>query len=115
MSEYTGKARVRTLQQNKALHAFYTELSNELNDHGVTIQKFLGNAVEINFTPKLVKELIWRPIQKYLTDKGSTTELDKTQEIDLVYDHITRHLGELYGIFVEFPHRDPNDVAPTYD
>lgn len=112
MSEWTGKPRIRTAQQNKALHAFFTELSNELNDHGVTIQKFTENAVQIEFTPKLVKEIIWRPIQKALISKDSTADLDKTTEIDLIYDHIIRHIGELYGIFLEFPHRDPNDEAP---
>lgn len=113
MAEWTGKPRVRTLQQNKALHALFTELSNELNDRGITIQKFLGNAVEIDFTPKLVKELIWKPLQEFLTGKDSTTKLDKTEDIGLIYDHLNRNLGELYNIFVEFPHKDPNDEAPT--
>jgi hypothetical protein len=92
-----------TRQQQKALHLYYQLLADELNDSGWTIQKLLSNTVEINWTKNLIKELLWRPIQKMLTEKESTTNLNKIQEIDLVYEHINRHVSELCGIHVPFP------------
>ncbi len=112
MSQYTGKPRVRTSQQNKSLHKFCEEVANELNSQGINIQLFLKHAVDLDWTKNSVKELIWRPIQKALVNKGSTTELDKVSDIDLIYDHINRHLSITFGISVEWPHKDPSDVAP---
>ena len=113
--EYTGIPRKRTAQQNKSLHKFCEQVANELNGKGITIQKFLKYAVDLDWTKDNVKELIWRPIQRTLLHKGSTTELDKIQDIDLIYDHINRHLSTNFGISVDWPHRDPNDIAPTYE
>jgi hypothetical protein len=109
MSSYTGTPHILTRQQQKSLHLYYQLLADSLNDSGWTIQKFLKHAVEINWTKDLVKELLWRPIQKMLVQKSSTTKLDKTQEIDLIYDHITRHVGELCGVHVAWPN-DPNKI-----
>lgn len=110
--EYTGEPHKRTLQQNKALHKFCEEVARELNNQGITVQKFLDHAVELDWNKDTVKNLIWKPIQKALTDKGSTTELDKINDIDLIYDHINRHLSIEFGISVDWPHKDPNDIAP---
>lgn len=112
MSDYKGPPRIRTETQSRALHLYFQLLADELNNSGWSIQKFLSHAVEINWTKNSVKELLWRPIQKMLVEKQSTTALDKVTEIDLIYDHINRHVSELTGIHVEFPHRDPNDIAP---
>ena len=108
--EYTGKPRVRTEQQNKSLHLYFEMLASELNQSGWSIQKLLKHTVEINWTKDLIKELLWRPIQKMLVQKESTTKLDKTQEIDLIYDHINRYVGEICGIHVEWPKE--TDIAP---
>jgi hypothetical protein len=109
MSVYTGEPHKRTYSQNNALHLYYEHLAQELNDSGWTIQKFLSHAVEINWTKDLVKELLWRPIQKMLVEKQSTVQLDKIQEIDIIYDYINRHVSELCGIHVPFPN-DPNKI-----
>lgn len=112
MSEYKGKPRVRTVQQNKALHKYFELLAAELNGAGYTVQLFLKHAIDLDFDKNTVKELIWRPIQKALVRKGSTTELDKVTEIDLIYEHLNRHLGEKFGIHVPWPHYDKKDIAP---
>lgn len=112
MSHYTGKPRVRTLQQNKSLHKFCDEVAKELNSQGITIQLFLKHAVDLDWNKDSVKELIWKPIQKALVNKGSTTELDKVNDIDLIWEHINRHLSITFGISVDWPHKDPNDIAP---
>lgn len=112
MSHYTGKPRVRTVQQNKALHKFYELLADELNSAGYTVQLFLKEAVDLDWDKNTVKELIWRPLQKALVRKGSTTELDKVTEIGLIYEHLNRHIGEKFGIHVPWPHIPKDDIAP---
>lgn len=112
MSEYTGPAHRLTRQQQKALHKYFELLAKELNGAGYTVQLFLKHAIDLDFDKSTVKELIWRPLQKALVQKGSTTELDKVSEIDLIYDHLNRHLGEKFGIHVPWPHYENKDIAP---
>jgi hypothetical protein len=72
----------RTGQQNKALHLYFTHLAQSLNDAGYNVQLILSHAVEVDWTPDLVKELLWRIVQQVTVGKVSTTELNKQQEID---------------------------------
>lgn len=115
MSNWKGKPRVLTRQQQKALHVFLTLLAKELNDAGYTIQLFLKQTVDLDWDKNSAKELIWRPIQKALVQKKSTTQLDKVSEIDLIYDHLNRHLGEKFGIHVPWPSLPKDDIAPLQD
>ena len=71
----------RTIQQNKALHVLFQLLADELNNAGLDMRKTLKPEVEIPWTPRNVKEFLWRPIQKAQLNKASTTELT-TSEID---------------------------------
>lgn len=92
----------RTLKQNNSIHLFCEMLSTELNNHGLTIQETLKHAkADIDWTPELVKEILWKKIQKALLKKKSTTKLD-TKEVDLVYEHINRFTSQM-GISVPFP------------
>lgn len=112
MSNYTGTPHVRTTQQNKSLHKFCEDVAKELNNKGINVQLFLKHAVDLDWSKDSVKELIWKPIQKALVNKSSTTELDKVNDIDLIWEHINRHLSIEFGISVDWPHNDPNDIAP---
>ena len=95
----------RTSQQNRALHAFYTLLANALNDAGLDQRKVLKPSVSIPWTPEAAKEQLWRPIQKAMYGKESTTELSKIQEIDKIHEVLMRHLGEKFGVeYITFPH-----------
>lgn len=96
------EAKQRTLQQNKALHKYFTYLAAGLNASGFDMKKTLKESVEIPWTPETVKDWLWRPIQQAQLGKESTTELT-TKDIDEVLDVLTRHLGEKLGISVEFP------------
>ena len=93
---------VRTGPQNNALHLFYSQLAKELNASGLTVQKVLEKTVDIDWSEKRVKELLWRPIQEAVVDKTSTTQLDKVSEIDLVYEHVNRFVAE-FGVHIPFP------------
>ena len=92
----------RTTQQNKALHKFYEILSDELNEKGLNVRAVLKPTVEIRWTPDMIKEYIWRPIQKAQLGKESTTEMT-TAEVDKVFATIQHHLGEKFGIELSFP------------
>lgn len=98
----------RTVSQNNALHLYCQLLADELNAGGLPIKHVLSTyAVDLDWDMQSVKDLIWRPIQKALLGKTSTTELKKQQDIDRVYEHINRFIGEKFGVHVEFPN-DPD-------
>lgn len=77
--------------------------SKELNNAGYTVQLVLKEKVDVDWTPDLFFEIIWRNAQIAITGKKSSTELSKLEEIDLIYEHVNRHLGEKFGIHVPFP------------
>ena len=91
---------MRTLQQNKALHKYFSLVAEALNDRQLTVKTIIKADIEWN--PLSVKSLLWKPIQEAVLQKKSTTEL-KRKEIDDVYDTINRALGEKFGIHVPFP------------
>lgn len=91
---------IRTLQQNKALHKYFSLVAEALNDKQLTVKTIIKADIEWN--PLSVKEMLWRPIQEAVLHKKSTTEL-KRNEIDDVYDTINLALGQKLGIHVPFP------------
>ena len=92
----------RTMRQNAALHLYFTQLAQELNDAGLDMRKTLKPTVDIPWSCETVKEYLWRPVMKAQLNKESTTEMT-TADIDQVFDTITRHLGEKFGITLSFP------------
>ena len=96
------KEKIRTDKQNKALHLYFTHLAEELNNAGYDMRKILKPSVDIPWNSKTVKEFLWRPVMKAQLGKESTTDLT-TKEIDLVFETITRHFSEKFGISVAFP------------
>lgn len=90
----------RTLQQNKALHKYFSLVAEALNDRQLTVKTIIKADIEWN--PLSVKEMLWKPIQEAVLHKKSTTEL-KRKEIDDVYDTINLALGQKFGIHVPFP------------
>lgn len=95
----------RTLQQSKALHLYFTQLAEELNNNNLDMRTVLKPDIEIPWSATSVKNFLWRPIMKIQLGKDSTTELT-TKEIDEVYDVINKHLGEKFGISIEFPSQE---------
>jgi hypothetical protein len=101
---------IRTADQNRALHKYFTLLSEALNDAGLTVQHVLKEKIELNWTPSMIKELLWREVQIRLFGKQSTKDLDKVSEINEVHEHLTRHLGEIFQLeAIPFPH-DPQKI-----
>lgn len=83
----------RTVQQNNALHLWFQQLADALNEKGITAQQIFSRPVENFWTPEIVKE-IWRKVQKAMFGKRSTTQLFKTGEIDKVYDVLNKLISE---------------------
>lgn len=92
----------RTDKQNKALHKYFSELAEELNDHGLDMRATLKEEIEIPWTAESIKEYLWRPVMVKQLNKYSTTELT-TKDIDRVFDTISRHLADRFGFVVNFP------------
>ena len=97
--------RQRTMTQNKALHLWFRFLAETLNDAGLDMRTVIREDVDIPWTGPAVKEYIWRPVQKALQQKESTTEANRT-DYTAVREVIARHLGERFGVQVpEWPKR----------
>ena len=92
----------RTEAQNNALHLYFTQLSEAFNEAGLDIRKVIRQEVDIEWSPVLVKELLWRKIQKFVLKKESTTELNKLEEIDKIYELLNRFTSK-FGVAVPFP------------
>lgn len=92
----------RTDRQSRALHLYFEHLAFELNDAGLDMRKTLKPGVEIPWSGDTIKEYIWRPIMEAQIGKKSTTEMT-TKDIDTVFDTITRHLANRFGLQVDFP------------
>lgn len=100
MSKDTPKQ--RTDRQNAAMHLYFTQLAEALNDSGLDMRVVLKPEIAIPWTPTSIKEQLWRPVQRLQLDKRSTTELT-TKDLDAIYDTINRHIGERFGIHIPFP------------
>lgn len=102
--DLTELKRTRSSQQNRAMHKFFTIIADELNNIGATfIYEFGKETIEIPYTSELIKETLWKPIQKALFNKDSTSEIT-TEEINKVIDVITLKFGEM-GIPIMFPNK----------
>lgn len=97
--------KTRTSQQNRALHLWFTQLANTLNEAGFDMRKVIRPDVEISWSMLSIKNYLWRPLQETILKKKSTTQLT-TQEIDQIYDQVNRIIAERTGVFVPFPSID---------
>lgn len=97
--------RTRTLKQNAALHLYFTQLAEALNDAGYDMRKTIKPGLDIPWTPEDIKEHIWRPVQISQTGKKSTAKLE-TIEIDQIYDIVNRAIAERTGVHIPFPNLD---------
>ena len=92
----------RTLTQNRAIHLYFTHISEELNAAGLDMKKVLKPEIDISWTPQSVKEYLWRPVQKSMVVKKSTTELT-SDEVTKIYEVLNRFLSEKHSVAVAFP------------
>lgn len=105
VSEIKCLEKRRSSLQNRALHLYFTLLATALNDAGYDMRKTIKQDIDIIWSGKMVKEYLWRPIQKTYLQEKSTTRL-KTGDIDKVYDILNKAIGERCGVYVPFPSID---------
>lgn len=94
------KIDLRTLAQNRAMHLYFKQVADALNSAGLDMKQVIK--ADVSWSMLSVKELMWKPIQKAIIGKDSTTKLDK-KDIDLVYHNLNMVLGEKFGIYIPFP------------
>ena len=99
----TGKQRSNL--QNRSLHLYLAHLSEALNDAGYDMKRTLKQEIDIPWNEANAKEYLWRPIQKALTKKDSTTK-PTTKEYVYIYEVLSRHLVEKFGVNVPWPSKD---------
>lgn len=101
--ELIQKRYTRSGQQNKALHVLFTMMSSQLNEMGLEFHYFglKGHILTSRYTPEVVKNYFWRPIQISLFDIQSTKKIN-TQQINDIVDVIVKWFGEK-GVLIEFP------------
>lgn len=79
-------------------------LAEALNLAGLEMKVVLKSDTEIWWTMESVKEYLWRPIQKAMFGKESTTELEKQVEIDKIHEQLMHLLAEKHGLeWIDFP------------
>ena len=97
----------RTAKQNDALHLYFEMIAQALNREGLDVRLVLNviseKGIDMMWSKELVKELLWRPIQKKWVGKHSTTKLDSIGEITQIYDMLNKFLAENFYISEQFP------------
>lgn len=93
----------RTITQNSALHKFFVLISFALNESGqeFNFTGLKGVNISTMYTPNIVKDCFWRPIQMTLFDIESTKDIN-TEQINKIADVIIKFFGEK-GVFIQFP------------
>ena len=96
----------RTNQQNKAMHKYFEQVAEALNEAGISRVEYAelvkSRGIELSWSKENVKEDMWKLIQNALLKKASTKELAKI-EVDSIYDEMNNFLGSKFGVHVEFP------------
>lgn len=98
----------RTEAQNNALHLWLDQVAQACNDAGYDIKviiKHFKEGVDVPCTKENLKEILWRPVQKAMYKKHSTTQLDKEKEITEIHKVISEELlaKKLHLEYIPFP------------
>lgn len=91
-----------TTRQRKALHLFFSNICDHLNERGLDQRAVLEPGIAIPWTPQAFKDQIWRKIQLSMFDIKSTNDIDSVK-INKILDVIYKNFGENWDIYEEFP------------
>jgi len=104
-----------TNQQRKALHKFCELLAEALNDAGFDFKAFMEQVnyqSDVSWTKYLVKDQLWRVIQRPMTmsdefpeGKESTEDLTNG-EVSRIYEQLSKQIGEATGVYVAWPNHE---------
>ena len=90
----------RTPQQNRALHKYFQDVADSMNDAGYDAKEVIS--LPISLTGAIVKDQIFKPIMAAMQEKDSTTELE-TGDVDKIVMVMQHALAEKFGITTAFP------------
>ena len=99
---YYIKDSTRSDRQNNAMHLWFRQIAEELNDAGCWVRHPFSDKLEIPFTEVLVKEMLYKPIIKAMHGKKSTAKLTPAQ-LSEAAEVLIRWLSENKQIYVPFP------------
>ena len=93
----------RSSQENRALHVLFQNIAYELNRLGLvfTFRGIKGMEIATTYTPDIVKNFLWKPLQDALVKKESTTQLTHN-DIGLIFEILGKWFAE-NGIEISFP------------
>lgn len=89
----------RTNLQSRALHKYFSEVADLLNESGISMEVFYRD-IQCDYTMESVKSL-FRSFLKAKYGKGSTAQMT-TKEVQSVWEEVNRHLSQ-HGVHVPFP------------
>ena len=86
-------AKRRSLTLNRSLHLWCTLAGKNLNAAGYDMKKVILPEYDISWDQKgfMVKEYLWRPVQKVITGHDSTTKPTPSQYME-IYENVNRRL-----------------------
>ena len=99
---YTLSVGSRTQRQNNALHLWFRQVAEMLNDSGQEFIHPLVPTMDIPWTEYLVKEAVYKPVIKKMYEKKSTTGLSAKQ-LSEAAETLSRWLAQEFGIYAPFP------------
>ena len=99
---YYIKDATRSDRQNNAMHLWFRQIAEELNNAGYWVRHPFSDKLEIPFTEVLVKETLYKPIIKSMYDKQSTAKVTPA-ELSEAAEVLIRWLSEHKGVYVPFP------------
>jgi len=104
----------RTTQQNKSIHLWLTQVADELDKNGHTLQDVVKSIkrAEIRPTMESLKEVMWKPLLLIMFNKKSTTKMT-TKEVDKIYDVANKFLADNFELHVPFPSQENNNEMPS--
>lgn len=92
----------RTERQNNAMHLWFRQMAEQLNDAGYSATHPFNDEIEVPFTEVLVKEMLYKPVIQAMFDKKSTATLSGSQ-VSQAAEVLVRWLSEKKGIYTPFP------------
>jgi len=92
----------RTDRQNNAMHLWFRQVAEKLNDAGHYVRHPFSDTFEIPFTEVLVKETLYKPVLNAMYSKTSTAKLT-AKEVSEAAEVLIRWLSEHKQVYVPFP------------
>ena len=92
----------RTSKQNRSLHKWFSLVSEEANEKGLTLNKLFTKPQNMRITPETLK-MLFKEYAKRMYNKDSTTKLTK-QEIAILIEVFEQVYAERLDCTIPFPH-----------